>query len=78
MAAGQLQARGNFSGGTYAVARAEAQVAAVTQLRTFRERFAVEVADGQDAVLLLAVVIAIEAIRDSRRRAAEAGAAGSG
>jgi hypothetical protein len=50
----------------------------MTQLRTFRERFAVEVADGQDAVLLLAVVMAIEAIRESRRRAAEAGAASSG
>jgi hypothetical protein len=42
----------------------------VTQLRTFREQFAVDVADGQDAVLMLAVVLAIETIRDARRRSA--------
>lgn len=40
-AAGQLEARGNFSGRMYPVAPAQAQAAAVTRLRTLRERFAV-------------------------------------
>jgi hypothetical protein len=35
-----------------------------------RERFAVDVADGQDPVLMLAVVLVIETIRDDRRRSA--------
>jgi uncharacterized protein YxjI len=78
-AAGQMEARGNFSGRQYSVKRGGAQVAAVSQLRTFRERFAVEVSDGEDAVLLLSVVLVIETIRDDRRRqAAGAGAGGSG
>jgi uncharacterized protein YxjI len=70
--AGQMEARGNFSGRQYSVTRNNAQVAAVSQLRTFRERFAVEVADGEDPVLLLSVVLVIETIRDDRRRAATA------
>jgi uncharacterized protein YxjI len=74
-AAGQMEARGNFSGRQYSVTRNSAQVAAVSQLRTFRERFAVEVADGEDPVLLLCVVLVIETIRADRRRQA-AGAGG--
>jgi uncharacterized protein YxjI len=70
-----MEARGDFSGRQYSITLAGVQVAAVTQLRTFRERFAVEVADGQDAVLMLAVVLVIEAIRDDRRRAAAASGA---
>jgi uncharacterized protein YxjI len=71
--AGLLEARGNFSGRQYSVTRGGLQVAGVTQLRTLRERFAVEVADGEDAALMLAVVLVIEAIRDDRRRAAAGG-----
>ena len=67
-AAGRLEAQGNFSGRHYSVKRGGTEVAAVTQLRTLRERFAVEVADGEDAVLMLAVVLVIETIRDDRRR----------
>jgi uncharacterized protein YxjI len=70
-----MEARGNFSGRQYSITSSGVQVAAVTQLRTFRERFAVEVAEGQDAVLMLAVVLVIETIRDDRRR--QAGAAGA-
>jgi uncharacterized protein YxjI len=73
--AGVMEARGNFSGRQYSVTGNGVHVAAVTQLRTLRERFAVEVADGQDAVLMLAVVLVIETIRDDRRR--EAAAAGA-
>jgi uncharacterized protein YxjI len=40
----------------------------VGQLRTFREQFAVEVAEGHDALLMLAVVLVIETVRDNRRR----------
>jgi hypothetical protein len=40
------------------------------QLRTFREQFAVEVSDGEDPVLMLAVVLVIQTIREDRRRAA--------
>jgi uncharacterized protein YxjI len=74
-ATGQMEASGNFSGWQYSVTRAGVQVAAVSQLRTFREKFAIEVADGEDAVLLLSVVLVIETIRDDRRR--QAGAAGA-
>ncbi len=70
---GPLEARGNFSGRQYAITRGGMQVAGVTQLRTFREQFAVEVTDVEDAVLMLAVVLIIEAIRDDLRRASAAG-----
>ena len=64
---GAMEARGNFSGRQYAVMRGGVHAAAVTQLRTLREQFAVEVADGEDPVLMLAVVLAIEIIRTERR-----------
>jgi uncharacterized protein YxjI len=73
-AAGRLEARGNFSGRQYSVTRGGMQAAAVTQLRTLRERFAVEITDGEDPVLMLAVVLVIEIIRDDRRRSTAAGA----
>jgi hypothetical protein len=38
-----------------------------------RERCTVEVADGEDAVVMLAVVLAIERIREERAHAAAAG-----
>jgi len=75
-AAGQLEARGNFSGRQYVVTRGGSPAAAVNQLRTFREQFAIEVSETEDPVLMLAVVLVIETIRDDRRRsAAAAGAA---
>jgi uncharacterized protein YxjI len=74
-AAGPLEARGNFSGRQYVVTRGGSQAAAVKQLRTFREQFAVEVSETEDSVLMLAVVLVIETIRDDRRR--RAAAAGS-
>jgi uncharacterized protein YxjI len=74
-AAGRLEARGNFSGRQYVVTRGGSPAAAVTQLRTFREQFAVEVSETEDAVLMLAVVLVIETIRDDRRRSAAAAGA---
>jgi uncharacterized protein YxjI len=71
--AGRLEARGNFSGRQYSVTRGGSPAAAVTQLRTLREQFAVEVSETEDPVLMLAVVLVIETIRDDRRRSAAAG-----
>lgn len=70
--AGPMEARGNFSGRRYAITLGGGQAASVAQLRTFRERFAVDVADGQDPVLMLAVVLVIETIRNARRSSAVA------
>lgn len=66
---GQMEARGNFGGRNYAVARAGATVATVSQQRTLRERFAIEVADGEDHVLMLAIVLVIETIKNARNTA---------
>jgi len=68
-----LPACGSFSGRNYAVTRAGATVATVSQQRSLRERFAVEVADGEDTALMLAVVLVIETIRDQRRQSATLG-----
>lgn len=75
---GSMEARGNFSGRQYSIARGGAQVAAVSQLRSLRERFAVEVADGEDPVLMLSVVLVIETIRAEQRQAAAASAGTGG
>lgn len=44
--------------------------AVVAQQRGLRERFAVEVADQESPVLMLALILVIETIRDRRRAAA--------
>jgi uncharacterized protein YxjI len=41
-------------------------------VQPLREQFAVQVTPGEDAVLMLAVVLAIETIRDNLRFAAAA------
>ena len=69
---GLLQARGNFSGGQYSITRDGVPAAAVTQLRPRREQFAVQVTQVEDAVLMLAIVLVIETIRDNLRFAAVA------
>ena len=66
--AGPMEARGNFSGRQYAITRGGMLAAGVAQLRTLREQFTVEVTDGEDPLLMLAVVLVIETIRDDRRR----------
>jgi uncharacterized protein YxjI len=71
-AAGHLEARGNFSGRQYVVTRDGSPAATVAQRPGLRERFAIEVADGESSVLMLAVILVIETIRDQRRRAAAA------
>lgn len=67
---GHLQATGNFSGRQYTVARGGTPTARVSQQFGLRERFAVEVEDGESPVLMLAVILVIETIRDQQRAAA--------
>jgi uncharacterized protein YxjI len=71
-AAGRLAARGNFSGRQYVITRGDNHAAAVKQLRTFRSQFAVEVSETEDPVLMLALALVIQAVRDDRRRRAAA------
>jgi hypothetical protein len=71
-ATAESKCAGNFSGRQYSVTRGGVQAAAVTQLRALRERFVIEITDGEDPVLMLAVVLVIETIRDDRRRRAAA------
>jgi uncharacterized protein YxjI len=69
-AEGHLAASGNFSGRQYTISRNATPAAVVAQKRGLRERFAVEVADQESPVLMLALILVIETIRDRRRRAA--------
>jgi uncharacterized protein YxjI len=75
---GPLEAQGNFSGRTFTVTRSGAAVATVSQQFALRERFTVDVADGENPVLMLAVILVIETIRDDRRRASGAAGGGAG
>jgi len=62
---GQFTAKGEFFSHNYTLTGpGGSNVATVTQQSRFRERFEVEIAPGQDDVLLLAVILAIEDIRD--------------
>jgi uncharacterized protein YxjI len=64
---GYLNARGHFDGGDYTISRDGMPVARMVRKFSLREKFAVDVADGENQVFLLALVLAIEAIHDERR-----------
>jgi uncharacterized protein YxjI len=64
---GYLTARGHFDGGDYTVSRDGTPVARMVRKFSLREKFAVDVADGENQAFLLALVLAIEAIHDERR-----------
>jgi uncharacterized protein YxjI len=64
---GILNARGHFDGGNYEVSRDGMLVAQMIRQFSLREKFAVDVADQENQVFLLALVLAIEAIHDERR-----------
>ena len=66
---GPLEASGKVSGRHYCVVRGGIPAADVTQSRGFRQQFTVDVADGEDALLMLAVVLVIETIKAERRQA---------
>jgi hypothetical protein len=64
--AGQFAAKGDFFSRSYTLTGpGGGTVATVTQQSVFREKLDVEIAPGQDNVLLLAVIVAIEDISDS-------------
>jgi uncharacterized protein YxjI len=63
--AGQFAAIGEFFSRSYTLTTPDGDtVATVAQQSFFRERLDVEIAPGQDDVLLLAIILAIEDIRD--------------
>ena len=64
---GYLNARGHFDGGDYTISRDGTPVARMVRRFSLREKFAVDVADNENQVFLLALVLAIEAIHDERR-----------
>ncbi|HYK70063.1 MAG TPA: hypothetical protein VEV45_19100 [Streptosporangiaceae bacterium] len=64
---GYLTARGRFDGGDYTVSREGVPVARMVRKFSLREKFAIDVADGENQAFLLALVLAIEAIHDERR-----------
>ncbi len=70
---GYLNACGHFDGGDYSVSRDGAPVARMVRQFSLREKFAVDVADNENQVFLLALVLAIEAIHDERREQHGAG-----
>jgi uncharacterized protein YxjI len=73
--AGQLQSRSsNLTGSKYELRRGGTVAASVRHEGFLQERFTVEVADGEDAVLMLAAILAIERMREDRQRQSAAAA----
>jgi uncharacterized protein YxjI len=66
---GPLEASGKVSGRHYSVGRGGIPAVAVTQSRGLRQQFTVDVADGEDALLMLAVVLVIETVKAEHRQA---------
>jgi len=75
---GYLTARGRFDGGDYTVTRDGTPVARMVRKFSLREKFAIDVADGENQAFLLALVLAIEAIHDERRQQHGRGLAAGG
>lgn len=75
---GRLRAKGNFTGWQYEISRDGQLVATVSRQLALREKFRIEIADGQDDAFILAVVIAIDAIHDERREDHDRGMGGLG
>jgi uncharacterized protein YxjI len=65
---GAIRARGHFDGGDYTLEQGGMVVAHLRRKFSLRERFAIDIADGQNDILLLAVMLAIEAIHEERRQ----------
>ncbi len=65
---GHLTARGRFDGGDYTVSRDGTPITRMVHKFSVREKFAVDVAVGENQAFLLALVLAIEAIHDERRQ----------
>jgi uncharacterized protein YxjI len=63
---GVLNARGHFAGGDYTISRGGMPVARMVRKFSLREKFAIEVADSENQVFGLTLVLAIEAIHAER------------
>lgn len=64
---GLLTAKGSFGGWDYSISRGGQTIATISQQLSFREKFTVDIATGENDVFLIAVVLAIDAIHDERR-----------
>ena len=64
---GRIDAKGNFSGWHYTLSRGGGVVATVARELSFKEKFTVDIAPGEDEVFILATVLAIDNIHDERR-----------
>lgn len=65
---GQLTAKGSFGGWEYSISRAGQAIATISRHLSFREKFTVDVANGENDVFVLAVVMAIDAIHQERQQ----------
>jgi uncharacterized protein YxjI len=63
---GVLSAQGRLMSGDLSLARNGQVVAQMARQFSFREKFAVDVADSENPAFILAVLLAIEAIHDER------------
>jgi uncharacterized protein YxjI len=64
---GNIDARGDFGGWNYTLASVAGVIGTVSREMAFREKFIVDIADGQNDVFILATVLAIDNIHDERR-----------
>ena len=65
---GAFEARGRIAGRDFALSQAGMPVAQMDRQFSFREKFSVDIADQQNPVFVLAVMLAVEAIHDERER----------
>jgi uncharacterized protein YxjI len=65
---GTFAARGRLMGGTFELARDGVPVAQMARQFALREKYGIDIADGEDPVLILALMLAVEAIHDERAR----------
>jgi uncharacterized protein YxjI len=64
---GKISAKGNFAGWHYTLSRGGTVIASVARELALKEKFTVDIADGEDDVYILAAVLAIDNIHDERR-----------
>ena len=64
---GRFRAKGHFDGGDYRLEQDGSTVAHLRRKFSLREKFAIETAHGQNDLLILAIMLAIEAIHEERR-----------
>lgn len=64
---GPIDAQGDFAGWDYTLTRDANTVASVGRRLAFRETFDVDISQGEDDVLLLAIILAIDTIHEDRR-----------